>query len=81
MFWAKKVLSWPDLIATGDLFTDAFSLELNTHGSGSSYNNTSKLTLLQPTPIAVDKIEFNYGLFDKNPENWLSGELFEEIEK
>ncbi|MGD9201846.1 MAG: IPT/TIG domain-containing protein [Chitinispirillia bacterium] len=56
----KKVLSWSDLIATWDLFNEAFSLELNTHGGGSSYNNTSKLTLLQPTPVAVDKIEFNY---------------------
>jgi hypothetical protein len=57
---AKKVLAWSDLISTWDLFKNAFSLTLNTHGGGSSYNNTSQITLLQATPVSVPDINFKH---------------------
>lgn len=54
-----KVLAWTNLIDVWDLFNEAFSIELNTHGGGSSYNNTSKLTLVRSTDINVPLIQFN----------------------
>ena len=55
-----KVLTWTNLIDVWDLFNEAFEINLNTHGGGASYNNTSNMRLIQSTAIDVPLIQFNY---------------------